>query len=68
MKTLFAILFFICAGISIYAGLANWDFFFEHGKARTWDKMIGRKATRILSVISGVLVLICGLMLLIYGD
>ena len=51
---------------SIAGAVFNWNFFFEHRRARRLVKFIGRNGARIFYILLGIFVIFCGVMFVIF--
>jgi len=47
---------------SIVASILNWDFYFEHRKARSFVKLFGRNGARVFYVLLGIFIIVIGVM------
>ena len=65
MNILFMIIMVLSGIFAVCGAVFNWDFFFQHRRARRIVAVFGRNGARIFYVLLGVLVIFCGIMFVI---
>ena len=52
----------------IVAAVLNWDWYFNDRKTLFWVNLIGRPATRVLHIILGIVLIVCGILGMVKGQ
>ena len=65
MEIMFLILMVLSGIFAICGAVFNWDFFFQHRKARRIVAIFGRNGARIFYALLGGFVIFCGIMFVI---